>query len=287
MQLVIVSGRSGSGISSALRVLEDSGWTCIDNLPLPLLSNLVNTEIANSGNFAVSIDTRSNVEALKDFRKIHDQLTDQGLTPQILFLNATEAVLLRRFSETRRKHPLSSTDTDLNAAIAKEADLLEPIATLAHKEIDTSSLSLHELRSLVIKQFCDGDGLVMAVQFQSFGFKRGVPSDADLMFDVRCLPNPHWVPELRQYGGNHPKVAQFLAEQPQTGAMLKDISGYLQRWLPEYAGSSRSYLTVAIGCTGGQHRSVYIAEQLAELMAGETAHLSVRHRDLAVPREQK
>ncbi len=285
MQLVIISGRSGSGISSALRVLEDAGMTCIDNLPVALLSHLVDTSSADDQRYAVTLDARSNLDQLANFPTLHGHLKQHCQSLQVIFLDSRDDILLRRFSETRRKHPLTNKAVDLKAAIAQESERLAPVADLADQVIDTSNLSLHALRGLIQKAVTGAEHVGMAVQFQSFGFKRGVPAEADLIFDARCLPNPYWVAELRASSGNDQKVKDFLQNEPLVIEMLNDITAYLRKWLPHYAASNRSYITVAIGCTGGQHRSVYLCNQLAHRFEAEPdiplqTNVLVRHRDL-------
>lgn len=281
MQLVIISGRSGSGISSALRALEDTGMICIDNLPVALLSHLVDTtDLATDQRYAVTLDARSNLGQLQDFAALHTKLKQECHSVQVIFLDSRDDILLRRFSETRRKHPLTGKQVDLKDAIGQESDLLSPVADLADQVIDTSNLSLHELRDIIQKAVAGSEHVAMAIQFQSFGFKRGVPAEADLIFDARCLPNPYWVAELRQCSGNDDKVKAFLQSDPLVLALQNDITQYLHTWLPHYAATNRSYITVAIGCTGGQHRSVYLCNQLAERFGDEHTNVLVRHRDL-------
>ncbi|WP_411860469.1 RNase adapter RapZ [Halioxenophilus sp. WMMB6] len=282
MQLVIISGRSGSGISSALRVLEDAGMTCIDNLPIGLLVHLVSAQSNAGKRYAVTIDTRSNLDQLSNFPQVLKQLKQGCKSVQVIFLDARDDILLRRFSETRRKHPLSSTAIDLKAAIAKESELLQPIYDLADQVIETSGLSLHELRNLIQKWVTGAEHLGMAIQFQSFGFKRGVPAEADFIFDARCLPNPYWQADLKHSSGLDENVEAFLQAEPLVLEMLEDITLYLQKWLPHFAASNRSYITVAIGCTGGQHRSVYLCKQLAARFSAEHTSVLVRHRDLTL-----
>lgn len=285
MQLVIISGRSGSGISSALRVLEDAGMTCIDNLPVALLSHLADTNIASEQCYAVSLDARSNLGQLANFPALYQQLKEQCQSLQVIFLDSRDDILLQRFSETRRKHPLTSRSVDLKAAISQESELLSPVADHADQVIDTSNLSLHALRDQIQKAVTGAEHIGLAVQFQSFGFKRGVPAEADLIFDARCLPNPYWVAELRTCSGNDENVIAFLQNQPLVNEMLEDISSYLDKWLPHYAATNRSYITVAVGCTGGQHRSVYLCNQLAQRFDRQhdsalRTTVLVRHRDL-------
>jgi len=283
MQLVIISGRSGSGISSALRVLEDAGMTCIDNLPVALLAHLVDSKAEPNLGYAVTVDARSNLGQLGNFSNLYHYLKQRCQSLQVIFLDARDDILLRRFSETRRKHPLTSKSVDLKAAISRESDLLAPVHDHADQVIDTSNLSLHGLRDLIKKAVTGAEHVGMAIQFQSFGFKKGVPAEADLMFDARCLPNPYWVVELRESSGNDDKVKDFLEAEPLVKQMLDDITAYLHKWLPHYVASNRSYITVAVGCTGGQHRSVYLCNQLAERFTNQQTSVLVRHRDLKLP----
>ncbi len=283
MRLIIISGRSGSGKSTALHVLEDLGFTCIDNLPASLLPALFN-ELRNDDqgpmDIAVGIDARNLPGKLDPLPTILDSLSDAGVSCEVIFLDARTPVLIRRYSETRRRHPLSSEELDLRQALALEKRLLDPIASIASRQIDTSNMTLHQLRDLVKRQIvpdAEGD---MAILFESFGYKHGVPLDADFVFDVRCLPNPHWKPELRPYTGGDRVVVDFLESQTEVAAMLADLIGYLTRWLPKFNATNRSYLTVAVGCTGGQHRSVYVCNRLREHFAAEYPKVQVRHREL-------
>lgn len=290
-RLVVVSGRSGSGKSTALHVLEDLGFTCIDNLPANMLAGLfeqLDQDNAEQGKvehspsrIAVGIDVRNLVNSLDRFPAILQQLRDSGVRCDVVFLDASPRVLLRRFSETRRRHPLSSDRVDLKQAIALEGGLLEPISTVADRRVDTSNMTLHQLRDLMSKQIAPNAAGMTAIMFQSFAFKRGVPADADFVFDVRCLPNPHWVPELRHFTGNDKPVIEFMESQTEVAAMFADLNGFLSRWIPAFLASNRSYLTIAIGCTGGQHRSVYLSNQLAQQFRRLNLNLQVQHRELA------
>ncbi|MBK8993573.1 MAG: RNase adapter RapZ [Gammaproteobacteria bacterium] len=287
-KLVIVSGRSGSGKSTALHVLEDAGFYCIDNLPALLLPELIEQARESDGitnkRMAVSIDARNMAGHLSRFGDILRMLP-QDLPTEVIYLDADDATLIRRFSETRRKHPLSNRNTSLNEAIAAERMLLAAIAERAALTIDTSALSPHDLRELVGRTVAVETDGSMVILFESFGFKRGIPIYADMVFDLRCLPNPHWNPALRRLSGLDEDVAKFLHEQPEVGEMLADITAYLDRWLPRFARSSRSYVTVALGCTGGQHRSVYMCEQLERHFRDLFPGVQVRHRDLAGNRQ--
>lgn len=273
MRLVVISGRSGSGKTSALNILEDVGFTCIDNLPVSLLPDLINKlrseNLQDDLKLAVGIDARNLVGDLSLIPEELELIKARGISVNVLFLQSRRSDLIRRYSETRRKHPLSSSTVSLKEAIDLEKDMLAPIAEIADRNIDTSGLSLHQLRDLIKSTVVPHDTEQMAILFESFGFKRGVPSDADFVFDVRCLPNPHWKLELRALTGNDPEVIEFLESQVDVASMLADIIGFLTRWIPKHQDNNRSYLTVAIGCTGGQHRSVYLANRLAEHF-GET-----------------
>jgi len=273
MRLVVISGRSGSGKTSALNILEDVGFTCIDNLPVSLLPDLINKlrseNLRDDLKLAVGIDARNLVGDLSLIPEELELIKARGISVNVLFLQSRRSDLIRRYSETRRKHPLSSSTVSLKEAIDLEKDMLAPIAEIADRNIDTSGLSLHQLRDLIKSTVVPHDTEQMAILFESFGFKRGVPSDADFVFDVRCLPNPHWKLELRALTGNDPEVIEFLESQVDVASMLADIIGFLTRWIPKHQNNNRSYLTVAIGCTGGQHRSVYLANRLAEHF-GET-----------------
>ncbi|PKM31323.1 MAG: RNase adapter RapZ [Gammaproteobacteria bacterium HGW-Gammaproteobacteria-11] len=283
MRLVVVSGRSGSGKSTALHLLEDNGFYCIDNLPaglLPELARQVNLSELELPKVAISIDARNLPSDLKRFPELLKQVRDAGVHCDVLFLAATDDVLIKRFSETRRKHPLTDQNHSLGEAIAEELRLLEPIIDLASLKIDTSHLTLYQLRDLLKQRLLGTRAHGPSVLVQSFGFKRGVPVDADLVFDVRCLPNPYWKPELRAFSGRDQAIRDYLEAQPEVEDMYQDIHHFLEKWLPRYAAGERSYMTIAIGCTGGHHRSVYIAERLLQNLTGKVSNLLIRHRDL-------
>ena len=285
MRLVVVSGRSGSGKSTTLNVLEDVGFTCIDNLPASLLPGLFQQATDKQGhnwleNIAVGIDARNLTGDLNQLPKILDELKATGIDYEVIFLDARTSVLIQRFSETRRKHPLSSDHIDLKEAIALETKLLEPITSIANRRIETSKMTLHQLRDIIKKQIAHTSKGDMAILFESFAFKHGVPSDADFVFDVRCLPNPYWKHALRPFNGNDQPVIEFLESQPEVAAMLADINGFMTRWIPSFRANNRSYLTIAIGCTGGQHRSVYISNTLSEYFVAQYPNTQVRHREL-------
>ncbi|MGB1158598.1 MAG: RNase adapter RapZ [Porticoccaceae bacterium] len=285
MRLVVISGRSGSGKTSALNILEDVGFTCIDNMPSSLLPELVHQLKIDSSNrerqLAVGIDARNLVGDLSGIPKTLEQIERVGVAVDVIFLKARSSDLLRRYSETRRKHPLSNDNVGLKEAIDLEKKLLAPIADIADRVIDSSGLSLHQLRDLIRNTVVPNAHETMSILFQSFGFKRGMPNDADFVFDVRCLPNPYWKAELRTQTGNDAGVIQFLEGQVDVASMLADIIGYLTRWIPKFQSNNRSYLTVAIGCTGGQHRSVYIANRLHEHFAKQHQAVQIMHKELS------
>ncbi|GAA5317701.1 MAG: RNase adapter RapZ [Candidatus Pelagadaptatus aseana] len=282
MRLIVISGRSGSGKSTALHVLEDAGFNCIDNLPAALLPNLVNniSEQQSDQNIAVSIDARNASEQLQRFPEFLKQAQQPGLSIEILFLDARSPILIKRFSETRRKHPLSNEERDLKEAVTLESELLDPIALTADLTIDTSNLSLHQLRDLIKNRITEKEAPGIALQFQSFGFKHGIPVDVDFVFDVRCLPNPYWKPNLRKHTGQEQPVIDFLSQQEDVQTMLDDITRFIERWLPKFIANNRSYMTVAIGCTGGHHRSVFLCEQLYNNFKNKHGNTQLRHREL-------
>lgn len=278
MQLVLVSGLSGSGKSIALNVLEDSGYYCVDNLPARLLPDTIRF-LLESGyeQVAVSVDVRSGATLHQLPQHIGD-LKTQGVDVRILFLEAKAETLVKRFSETRRRHPLSKGERSLTESIQMERELLDEIGTISH-HIDTSELSPNALRAW-IKDFVNLDRSRLTLLFQSFGFKHGIPLDADFVFDVRCLPNPYYDPKLRPLSGKDAAVVNFLEHDENVTRMLDDIRSYVEKWLPCFIRDNRSYLTVAIGCTGGKHRSVYFSEKLATHFRA-TRQVMVRHRELA------
>ena len=279
MELILISGLSGSGKSVALHLLEDAGYYCVDNLPVVMLTVLVRMlKEENIRKVAVAIDARSG-DGIGLLPEKLAKLSEEGVRHAFLFLHSNEETLLKRYSESRRRHPLAGSGKTLAEAIRSERELLEPIASLGHR-IDTSGLKANALREWV-RQFIEvepGQGLTL--MFESFGFKHGIPLDADLVFDVRCLPNPHYDPELRPLTGRDQAVINFLEAEADVCEMRDDISRFIAKWLPAYIRDNRNYLTVAIGCTGGQHRSVYIAEWLGREFANR-ARVLVRHRTLA------
>lgn len=283
MKLTIISGRSGSGKSTVLHILEDRGYYCIDNLPaslLPALAQRVSSGAIGTPNVAVSIDARNISSDLEQVPSIISGIEAQSFPTEVIFLDANSQTLLKRFSESRRKHPLTSESVGLKEAIDKESELLEAISVMATLSINTSSMSLHELRDTIKNRLVENKDTSLALAFQSFGFKNGIPVDADIVYDVRCLPNPYWDTSLRGLTGKDLSVIDFLSKQALVTEMLDDISQYLIKWLPSFESNNRSYMTVGIGCTGGQHRSVYICEQLRKRFADKITNVQVRHREL-------
>ena len=285
-QLIIVTGLSGSGKSIALHALEDSGYYCVDNLPATMLPQIAehlqsennrqdDSSTTNYDRVAISIDSRS--VAIETLPAHIEQLKSQGITTQVLFLESNVETLVKRFSETRRKHPLSKDTTTLAESIAVERELLGDLGKLGHV-IDTSYISANKLRAW-IKDAVANENSGLTLLFTSFGFKHGIPLDADFVFDIRCLPNPHYDPKLRDLTGLDAEVQTFLEGQANAQDMLNDIKNYIEKWLPSFISDNRSYLTVAIGCTGGQHRSVYFVEQLTKYFAPNQKVLT-RHREL-------
>lgn len=277
MQLVIVTGLSGSGKSIVLKALEDNGYYCIDNLPATLLPQISqHLSDVNQEHVAISIDTRS--ESLEILPENIQALKSQAIDVQVLFLESNVETLVKRFSETRRRHPLSNESTTLAESIRHERELLAPLVDLGH-HIDTSNLSANTLRNWV-KDFVSDKHSGLTLLFSSFGFKNGIPLDADFVFDVRSLPNPHYDAELRPLTGRDAPVKAYLEREEQVKAMYEDIRDFISHWLPSFIKDNRSYLTVAIGCTGGQHRSVYLVELLTDFFRNKDQRVLTRHREL-------
>ena len=277
MKLTIISGRSGAGKSVALSVLEDLGYYCIDNLPLELLQHWLQ-QANKHEHVAISLDMRN---LPKELFKIEMVLTEikKHIETQIIFLDASDSKLLKRYSETRRRHPLSSKSASLAEAIKCETNWLEPVKNSADKIIDTTQLNLYELSAAIRKQINGSEKNRLTLTFESFGFKHGAPAEADFIFDVRFLPNPYWQPQLREYSGLDKPVQDFFAKQPEVTQVLNQLQALFQSWLPQFEQNNRSYVTVAIGCTGGRHRSVYIASKLAEFFSKDK-EVQLSHKNL-------
>lgn len=289
MQLILISGRSGSGKSAALNALEDAGFCCIDNLPARFLPELVSKQqdVEDIKGFAVSIDVRT---PSTDLKLIPDLLKSMNTGPnhwRILFLDASTEILVKRFNETRRKHPLTDAQTTLAEALSKESELLRDISEVSDLTINTDQITHYDLQNLLRKQLGIDSESGQQLVIQSFGYKYGAPSSADYVFDVRCLPNPHWIPELRSHTGKDKEVIYYLSNQKEVLAMQTSIGDFLDKWLEEIFANNRSYITVAIGCTGGKHRSVYLAERLHEHFSESFSNVQVRHRELAKTGEEE
>lgn len=285
MKLIIISGRSGSGKTTALRALEDAGYDAIDNFPVNLLQSLVHNALRDplqgDVQVAVCIDARS--RNLERFPEILLALDRMDVDCQVIYLDALSATLVKRFSETRRRHPLTDEHTDLLQAIEAEREVLEGISDLADLTIDTTTLRGHQLTDLIATRVIGSARSGLSLLFRSFGYKFGVPVDADLVFDIRCLPNPYWINELRPLTGLDAAVEEFLDGNSTVSEMCDDLCAFLERWLPRFVDDHRAYMTVAIGCTGGQHRSVYMVEKLGAHFRNQFASVLVRHRELTLP----
>jgi UPF0042 nucleotide-binding protein len=279
MQLILLSGLAGAGKSTALRILEDSGYYCVDNLPPPMLVQLIElyTISSDSNKIAVSIDTRSH-SMLRQLPNAILNVQNLGIHTKIIFLTASREVLIKRFSETRRKHPLSNGEKTINDCITEEIELLSRINELAYR-IDTSNLSANGLR-FIIKQFVNADYSQLNIVLQSFGFKYGLPIDSDYVFDVRCLPNPHYERSIRDFDGTQQPIIDFLHKEIKVQKMIQDIYTMVCPWLLEFSKDNRNYVTISIGCTGGKHRSVYVAECLSKLIIQLGYKTIIRHRQI-------
>ncbi len=285
MKLFIVSGLSGSGKSVALHTLEDEDFYCIDNLHMGLLpafvEQLLSPGLKLYDKAAVGIDARSGVDDLARFPEMVDGIKSSGLDVEIIFLQADIEILITRFSETRRKHPLTRKGLPLVEAIHLERSLLEPVAARADLKIDTTRTNVHQLRALISERIRTSANSSLSLLFQSFGYKHGVPPDSDYVFDARCLPNPHWEAELRDLSGQDARVIEYLHRHGEVEELYLSIRDFLARWIPRFEAEDRSYLSVSLGCTGGRHRSVYLAERLANYFReSRYENVSVRHREL-------
>ena len=285
MNLLIVSGLSGSGKTIALQALEDLGYYCIDNLPIGMLPAFAE-QISRAADlvydkYAVGIDARNLAPTLRDFPDILADMRANNIDTQVFYLIADDVTLIKRFSETRRKHPLTSTELPLNEAIVCERVFLEPIASNADLTIDTSHTTVHQLREQIRSRTESAMGGSMSILLQSFGFKHGIPIDANFVFDVRCVTNPFWVKELRQITGKEQPVIDYLESHEDVNNMYADLKAFIFKWLPHFEQEKRSYMTIAIGCTGGYHRSVYYAEKLATELRQMGKNVLVRHREIS------
>jgi UPF0042 nucleotide-binding protein len=285
MKLVVVSGLSGSGKTVALHTLEDAGYFCVDNLPVGLLPSFIDkmtdSKPALYDLIAVAIDARSGVDDMDRFEELINQIKLREILVEVLFLTADIKKLISRFSETRRKHPLSKQGLPLAEVIELERNLLSNIYAGADLKIDTSTFNVHELRHTIITRLLQNTGKELAILIQSFGFKHGLPADTDFIFDVRCLPNPHWEDELALLTGRDKPVIRYLESFAEVNLMAQTINDFLKTWIPSFKQENRSYMTISIGCTGGQHRSVYLVEKIASELQKIDLNASVHHRDLS------
>jgi UPF0042 nucleotide-binding protein len=284
IKLILVTGLSGSGKTVALHTLEDLDYYCIDNLPVFLLrelgERLVQAPLPAFSRTAVGIDARNQSDRLQEVPAIVKGLRTQGIDCEILVLEAQTEALIKRFSETRRKHPLTQARRSLAEAIELERRLLEPISSIADLHIDTTHTNIHQLRDLIRERLAGDGGAEVSLLLLSFGYKQGLPRDVDFVFDMRCLPNPHWQVELRPLTGLEGPVIDFLEGDGLVGRMRADLIDFLQRWIPRFEADGRSYLTIAFGCTGGQHRSVYMVEALRRYFEAQGRRVLTRHREL-------
>ena len=284
MKLLIISGLSGSGKSIALKMLEDMDYFCIDNIPVTLLRSFVTETVQDNEpiyqQIAVGLDARNRQADMNTVIQLADELRSQGLDCQLVYLHADDIVLLKRYNETRHKHPLSRGGLSLEDAISEERRLLEPVTLAADFVIDTTDTSVHDLREIIKEHILGVKQGTLTLQFESFGYKKKTPSNADFVFDVRCLPNPYWETSLRSFTGRDKEIIEYLQRFEEVSKMTNDIVRFLSEWLDEFEKTNRGYLTVAIGCTGGRHRSVYVAERLAEHFGKTYDRVLVRHNTL-------
>jgi RNase adapter protein RapZ len=283
-RLIIVSGLSGAGKTVVLNTLEDLSYYTIDNLPVSLLNTLIDQfaedDCKLAKQIAIGIDARNNLDNFSALPEIIVSLNNSDIFAELIFIEANDEVLTKRFSETRRKHPLSSDSVSLSDAIKQERSIIDALAEAADLRIDTSHMQLHELRDIIRQRIDQREKARLSLQFMSFGYKNGIPKDADFVFDLRCLPNPYWNKSLRKYSGKDEPIIKFLTKQESVNQMLEDIEHFLQRWIPQFEADNRSYLSIAFGCTGGHHRSVFIVEQLAKKFKTFGKKIIIRHRDL-------
>ena len=285
MRLVIITGMSGSGKSAALNMLEDLDYYCMDNIPAAMLSSVIPVVTQSTigravTNIAVGLDARNAPEELDAMPVFVRQLRETGAQCDILFLQTEDEVLLKRYRETRRRHPMSAEGLSLRESIEHERKLLQPLLNLAELIVDTSHLTIYELRDIIAQRIAKREARKLSLLIESFGFKHGIPADSDFVFDLRCLPNPYWEPHLRSLTGKDHKVVEFLDASELVQTMFADVHAFMTAWIPRYVSFNRSYLTIAIGCTGGQHRSVYMVEKLAAALKTEHPQVHVRHNEL-------
>lgn len=285
MNWILISGLSGAGKSVAVHALEDMGYYCTDNMPLSLLPQYLQTLRAEEPDrlkrVAVVIDARSTAGGLERISGLLDSLRAEGADARIIYLEAEDEVLINRFKETRRKHPLSTEQRSLSEAISSERTLLSPVRRLATVVLDTTATNIYQLRDMIREHVAPSSRQQFSVLLQSFGYKRGIPQDADVVFDARCLPNPYWKEELRPLTGKDEAVCAFLDAQPVAAKMLASLKSFLEEWLPAFEDNNRAYLSIAVGCTGGRHRSVYLVEMLARQLNATRGGVMIRHRELS------
>jgi UPF0042 nucleotide-binding protein len=288
VRIIILSGLSGSGKSVALHMLEDLGFYCIDNIPAALLKPFISYTVRSPeptyDRTAIGLDARNTAAEIATVPQLIDEMRRSGIQCEVIFLVTSDEELLRRFAETRRKHPMSGHNIDLREAMSLERQLLEPIVYAADLVIDTSKMGVHALREIIHQRVEQRSAGRLSITFESFGFKHGIPGDADFVFDARSLPNPYWEPALRNLTGRDPEVVRFLEAKTHAGTLIADIAQFITARIPEYQESNRGYLTVAVGCTGGQHRSVYIVDRLAAMFSARFTGITVRHNALPAAR---
>lgn len=283
-RLIIVSGLSGAGKTVVLNTLEDLSYYTIDNLPTSLLNTLIeqfsDPESKLAKQIAIGVDARNTQDDLSFLPDLVSSLLDQHISTELIYIEANDDVLTKRFSETRRKHPLSSDSVSLVDAINREREIMSVLSEAADLRVDTSHMLLHELRNIVRQRIARREVATLSLQIMSFGYKNGIPKDSDFVFDLRCLPNPYWKKHLRHFSGKDQPVIDFLSKQNSVKQMLKDLGQFLDRWIPQFEAENRSYLSIAFGCTGGHHRSVFIAEHLAAQFRESGKQVIIRHRDI-------
>jgi RNase adapter protein RapZ len=279
-RLIFVSGLSGAGKSVVLHTLEDLDFYCIDNFPIGLLDRLSEQINQYPKLIAIGINARSQEDRIPELAETISSFRHSNVSAELIFLEADNDVLTKRYSETRRKHPFSTSQNSLHNAIENEQGLLNPLADIADLKIDTSHTTVHDLRKIIHERVAGRKSAALSIQLISFGYKHGAPRDADFIFDVRCLPNPYWINDLRAFSGKDQPVMDYLEDQPLVQRMTEQLSTFLTEWMPRFEDENRSYLTIAIGCTGGRHRSVYIVGKLADTILATGRQVIVRHRDL-------